>query len=112
MLQQSDIDSYTQHLKSISNDNFHFPVLVFRHWIMTESIKRLQKLNFIKMVWPQINLFHSLATPAAGHKRAKEFYGRSFRGYCARMVGVTMIIKACFYTTFYARKKSRKYISS
>ena len=72
---------------------------------MTESRKRMQKLNFIKMVWPQINLFHSLATPAAGHKRAKEFYGRSFRGYCARMVGVTMIIKACFYTTFYARKK-------
>ena len=28
MLQQSDVDSYTQHLKSILNDNFLFPMLV------------------------------------------------------------------------------------
>ena len=29
MLQQFDVDSYTQHLKSILLDNFHFPVLVY-----------------------------------------------------------------------------------
>ena len=57
MLQQSDVDSYTQHLKSILNDNFLFPMLVLP-WIMTESIKRMQKLIFFKMVWTHINLFH------------------------------------------------------
>ena len=60
-------------------------------------------LDAVCMNQHQIVAFTTLY--ASGHKHAKEFYGRSFRGYCARMVGVTMIIKACFYTTFYARKK-------
>ena len=67
-------------------------------------------LDAVCMNQHQIVAFTTLY--ASGHKHAKEFYGRSFRGYCARMVGVTMNIKACFYTTFYARKKSRKCISS
>ena len=60
-------------------------------------------LDAVCMNQHQIVAFTTLY--ASGHKHAKEFYGRSFRGYCARMVGDTMIIKACFYTTFYARKK-------
>ena len=67
---------------------------------MTESVKRMQKLNFIKMVWPQFNLFHIFWSQTC-QIILWVFISRLL---CENGWGY-IEYKGMFYTTFYARKK-------